>query len=149
MGLSHVGHNCLIGNSVIICNCALLAGHVHIGDRAFISGGVAIHQFMHIGRLAMLSGNARVTMDVPPFTLMAERNEIYALNRVGLKRAKISDEALGELKKLFKLFYRSGLNGTQALKEASTEGAFTTAEARELIDFVRNSPNGICPPSRG
>jgi UDP-N-acetylglucosamine acyltransferase len=148
MGLSHVGHNCVIGNHVIICNCALVAGHVHVADNAFISGGVVIHQFTHIGRLAMFSGNARVSMDVPPFTLAAERNEIHALNLVGLRRAKISREAIGELKQLFKMFYLSGLNGTQALKEVSADGAFKTAEAREFIEFVRSSPNGICPPSR-
>ena len=148
MAASHVGHNCVIGNNVIVCNCALLAGHVHVGDNAFISGGVVIHQFTHVGRLAMFSGNARVSMDVPPFTLAAERNEIHSLNLVGLRRAKISREALGELKKLFKLFYLSGLNGTEALKEASLDGAFTTAEAREFIEFIRHSPNGICPSPR-
>lgn len=148
MANAHVGHNCVIGNNVIICNCALVAGLVHVGDRAFISGGVVIHQFTHIGRLAMFSGNARVSMDVPPFTLAAERNEIHALNLVGLRRAKISREAIAELKQLFKLFYLSGMNGTQALKEASVDGAFKTAEAREFIEFVRSSPNGICPPAR-
>jgi UDP-N-acetylglucosamine acyltransferase len=96
----------------------------------------------------MLSGNARVSMDVPPFTLAAERNEIHALNLVGLRRAKIPREAIAELKQLFKLFYLSGMNGTQALKEASVDGAFKTAEGREFIEFVRSSPNGICPPAR-
>ena len=148
MATAHVGHNCVIGNGVIICNCALVAGHVHVADRAFISGGVVIHQFTHVGRLAMFSGNARVSMDVPPFTLAAERNEIHALNLVGLRRMKISRDALGELKKLYQMFYLSGMNGTQALVEASRDGAFTTVEAREFIEFVRNSPNGICPPSR-
>jgi UDP-N-acetylglucosamine acyltransferase len=148
MATAHVGHNCVIGNNVIICNCALLAGHVHVGDRAFISGGVVIHQFTHVGRLAMFSGNARVSMDVPPFTLAAERNEIHALNLVGLRRMKISREAIAELKQLYQLFYLSGSNGTQALKEASAEGAFKTTEAREFIEFVRHSPNGICPPAR-
>jgi UDP-N-acetylglucosamine acyltransferase len=148
MAAAHVGHDCVIGNNVIIVNCVLLAGHVHVGDRAFISGGAVIHQFMHVGRLAMISGNARVSKDVPPFTLEAERNEVHALNLVGLKRAKIAPESLTELKKLFKLFYLSGINGTQALKEASHDGAFATVEAREFIEFVRHSPNGICPLAR-
>jgi acyl-[acyl carrier protein]--UDP-N-acetylglucosamine O-acyltransferase len=87
-------------------------------------------------------------MDVPPFTLAAERNEIHALNMVGLRRMKISREALGELKKLYQMFYLSGMNGTQALAEASRDGAFTTTEGREFIEFARNSPNGICPPAR-
>jgi UDP-N-acetylglucosamine acyltransferase len=142
MAASHVGHNCIIGNNVIICNCALLGGHVHVGDRAFISGGVVIHQFTHIGRLAMLSGNAGVSMDVPPFTLAAGRNEVHALNLVGLKRAKIAGDALSELKQLFKLFYRSGINVSEALKRADR---FASPDAQEFIEFVRRSPNGLCP----
>jgi UDP-N-acetylglucosamine acyltransferase len=149
MGMAHVGHNCVIGNQVIICNGALVAGYAHVGDRAFLSGCVLIHQFTHVGRLAMFSGGAKVSMDVPPFTLAAERNEVHALNMVGLKRACLSTAAVAELKKLFKLFYHSGLNGTQALAEASREGMFATAEAKEFTEFVRRSPNGICPgPSR-
>ena len=148
MGLSHVGHNCVLGNGVIICNCALVAGHVHIGDRAFVSGGVVIHQFTRVGRLAMFSGNARVSMDVPPFTLAAERNEIHALNLVGLRRAKIPAPAIRELKQLFQLFYLSGKTGTAALSEATQDGRFKTAEAVELIEFVRTSPNGMCPGIR-
>ena len=77
-------------------------------------------------------------------TLEAERNQIHGLNLVGLRRAKIPMEAVSELKRLFKLFYLAGLNGTQAIKEASQDGAFKTAEAREFIEFVRKSPNGIC-----
>ncbi len=148
MVAAHVGHNCVIGNNVIICNCAMLGGHVHVDDRAFISGGVVIHQFTRIGRLTMCSGNARISKNVPPFTLEAERNEIHALNLVGLRRAKISREAIAELKRLYQLFYLSDVNGTQALQEASVEGAYKTAEAREFIEFVRNSPKGICPPAR-
>jgi UDP-N-acetylglucosamine acyltransferase len=148
MGFSHVGHNCRVGNQVTLCNGALLAGHVHVGDRAFISGGVAVHQFIHIGRLAMLSGNARLSMDVPPFLTMAERNEIHAPNLVGLKRAMLTEDAVAEIKKLYKLFYRSGLSTANAIKRAGSEGVNQTAEAREFIDFVRNSPNGICPGPR-
>jgi len=148
MGLSHVGHNCILGNSVILCNCALLAGHVHIADRAFISGGTVIHQFTHVGRLSMFSGNARVSRDVPPFTLAAERNEIHALNLVGLRRAKIPAPAISELKQLFQLFYLAGKTGTAALTEAATPGRFRTAEALEFIEFVRQSPNGLCPGPR-
>jgi UDP-N-acetylglucosamine acyltransferase len=118
---------------------------VHIGDRAFIGGGAVIHQFMLVGRLAMISGNARISMDVPPFTIEAERNQVHALNLIGLRRANVAAPAVSELKKLFRLFYLSKLNGTQALAEASKAGAFVTAEAREFIEFVRQSPNGICP----
>lgn len=143
MAAAHIGHNCVVGNRVILCNCALLAGHVRVGDRAFVSGGVVIHQFTQVGRLAMISGNARVSMDVPPFTLVAERNEVYALNLVGLRRAALPPATVAELKKLFRLYYLSGMTGTQALAQA--EGRFQTPEAREFIAFVRESPNGVCP----
>ena len=145
MANAHVGHNCVVGNQVIICNGALLAGHVHVQDRAFLSGYVLIHQFIHIGRLAMMSGGARVSMDVPPFLLASERNEISTVNLIGLKRAGVPPAGIAEIKKLFKLFYHAGLNGSQALAEATKEGAFQTPEARGFIEFVRNSPNGICP----
>ncbi len=149
MASSHVGHNCVIGHNIILANAVLLGGHVHIGDRAFVGGGAVIHQFTLVGRLAMLSGNARVSMDVPPFTIESERNRVHALNLVGLRRANVPAPAVSELKKLFRLVYLSGLNGTQALAEAAKDGAFVTAEAREFIEFVKNSPNGICPaPSK-
>jgi UDP-N-acetylglucosamine acyltransferase len=143
---SHVGHNCVIGNQVIICNCALVAGHVHISDRVFISGGVVIHQFVHIGRLVMLSGNSAVSMDVPPFVTTAERNAVHTLNVVGLRRAQIAPAAQSEIRKLFRLFYRDGLSISVALKKATTDCGFTSPEAQEFLDFVRQSPNGICPP---
>lgn len=143
MGQSHVAHNCVIGNGVIICNGALVAGHAHIGDRAFLSGCVLIHQFTHVGRLVMFQGGAGVSMDVPPFTLAANVNEVRALNLVGLRRAKITREAISELKALFQLFYLSGKTGSQALAESS--GKFHTPEAQEFIAFVKQSPNGICP----
>jgi UDP-N-acetylglucosamine acyltransferase len=143
MVASHVGHNCVIGNDVIITNCALLGGHVEVGDRAFISGGVVIHQFTRIGRLAMLSGNARLSIPVPPFTLAAERNEIAALNLIGLRRAKIPAESISELKRLFQLFYLSGKNGSQAL--ADSDGKFSTPEAREFLEFVKTSQHKVQP----
>jgi UDP-N-acetylglucosamine acyltransferase len=148
MAQAHVGHNCVVGNGVIMANAALLAGHVHIGDRAFISGCAVVHQFTHVGRLALLSGLSGVSMDVPPFTLAAERNAVHALNIVGLRRAKIARNAIAELKQLFRLFYSSGLNVRDALEQASASGAFVTAEAKEFIEFVRNSPNGICRAER-
>jgi UDP-N-acetylglucosamine acyltransferase len=143
MAAAHVGHNCRVGNHAIIVNCALLAGHVHVGDRAFISGGAVIHQFIQIGRLAMLSGRAGISMDIPPFTLAAERNQVYGLNLVGLRRAQVARAAISELKQVFQIFYRSGKTRPQALGE--TDGRFHTPEAREFIEFARQSPNGLCP----
>lgn len=149
MGGAHVGHNCALGNRVILCNCVLLAGHVTVGERAFLSGGAAVHQFIKLGGGVMISGNARISMDVPPFLMAAERNEIYGINVVGLKRSNLSPEANRDIKQLFKLFYRSGLTTSAALAQAAAGGGFHTTEARAFLDFVRSSPNGICPRSRG
>lgn len=142
---AHVAHNCVLRDRVILANAALLGGHVHVGDRAFISGGAVIHQFIRVGRLVMISGNSRVTMDVPPFMLLAERNEIYSLNIVGLKRAGLSSAAASEIKKLYKLFYRAEINVSEALRQSA---GFTTPEAMEFLEFVRSSPNGICPAAQ-
>jgi UDP-N-acetylglucosamine acyltransferase len=145
MANSHVGHNCVLGNRVIMANAVLLAGHVHIGDRAFVSGGAVVHQFILVGKVAMISGLSRITMDVPPFTTVAERNEVHGLNTIGLKRAGLSVEALNELKKLYRLFHRSDLTVPAALAQATD---LTTPEAREFVEFIRQSPNGICQAER-
>lgn len=144
MGGAHVGHNSVVGNNVIICNYAVLGGHVHVADRVFISASAMIHQFIYVGRLAFLSGGAGVTKDVPPFMIAHERNEIWSINLVGLQRAGISQEAMKEIKKVYKIFYRSDLNTTHALEEIE-RGGFQSVEAREFVDFVRNSPNGVVP----
>jgi UDP-N-acetylglucosamine acyltransferase len=146
MACSHVGHNCAIGNNVIIANAVLLAGHVRVDDRAFISGGVVVQQFTRIGRVSMISGNSRISADVPPFMLVAERNELYGLNVVGLKRAGINLKTVAELKQVYRMFFMAGLNVSQALAEASKPGTFATPEAKEFIEFVRGSENGICGP---
>jgi UDP-N-acetylglucosamine acyltransferase len=145
MASSHVAHNCILGNCVILANAALLGGHVHVGDRAFISGGAVIHQFIHVGRLAMISGNSRVSMDVPPFVLLVERNVVAGLNMVGLKRAGVSPESIQEIKQLYRLFYRSNLNVSQALRRSEEAGQYERPESREWMEFIRQSPNGICP----
>jgi len=148
MACAHVGHNCVIGNHVIMANAALLAGHVRVDDRAFISGGVVVQQFSHIGRVVMISGNAQITTDIPPFLLVVERNELYGLNLVGLKRAGISVKTVAELKRLYRIFFLSGLNGSQALTEVAQPGVFNTPEANEFIEFVRNATNPLCAPPR-
>src|ERR1700690_2158956 len=88
MTSGHIAHNCKIGNRTVICSCALVAGYVEVEDQAFISGGVVVHQYSKIGRLAMIGGNTRVNRDVPPFFLYSGFNvAAVGLNLVGLKRA--------------------------------------------------------------
>jgi UDP-N-acetylglucosamine acyltransferase len=142
MGYSHIAHDCVIGNEVIIANGALLAGHVHIDDQVFISGNVVIHQFCEVGRLAMLSGLARVSKGVPPFMTVVERNAVTGLNVVGLKRAGFTPAERAQVKQAFKLLYRSGLNVKQAME--AIEEAELGPGAAEIIDFIQRSRRGIC-----
>ncbi len=122
MAYVHVAHNCCIENGVIISNAVNLAGHVHIESQARIGGVLGIHQFVYIGRLAMVGGMSRVDRDVPPYMLV-EGNpaSVRTLNQVGLKRAGLSEveqgQVLRSLKKAFKLLYRSGLTLNQALEQ--------------------------------
>jgi UDP-N-acetylglucosamine acyltransferase len=143
MTSGHIAHNCIIGNSTVIASCALVAGYVEVEDRAFISGGVVIHQFSKIGRLAMIGGNTRVNSDVPPFFLYTGFNvEAKGLNLVGLKRAGYKASDLSTLKKAYQLLYRSGLKLQEALAKIETE--IPTADTLHLVDFIRRSERGIC-----
>ena len=131
---THVGHNCSLGNGVVIANDCLLGGHVRIDDRAFVGGGSRFHQGIRMGRLVMAEG--RFTQNLPPF-LSAAKNQVYGMNIVGLRRADFSAAEKDEIKRAFKLLYRSGLNTKQALaKAAETEYG---PIGREFFDFVANA----------
>ena len=139
----HIAHNGQVGNNTVICNNCSLAGYVELGDGAFLSGGVVVHQFSKIGRLAMIGGNTRVNMDVPPFVLTSDFNvTAHGLNLVGLRRAGMSREAILGLKKAYRLLYRSGLKQEEALVRIEAE--VPSEEAKELVAFIRSSERGIC-----
>src|SRR5690349_25065772 len=116
MTSGHIAHNCRIGNRTVIASCALIAGYAEIEDEAFVSGGVVVHQYSKIGRLAMIGGNTRVNSDVPPFFLYTGFNvEPKGLNLVGLKRAGYRASDVSRLKKAYAILYRSGLKLEEAL----------------------------------
>jgi UDP-N-acetylglucosamine acyltransferase len=143
MTSGHIAHNSEIGDRVVIASCALVAGYVTIEDQAFVSGGVVIHQYSKIGRLAMIGGNTRVNADVPPFFLYSGFNVTpVGVNTVGLERAGYTPQQIAELKRVFRLLYRSGVKQDEALERILAE--VPTAEARHLVAFVRSSERGIC-----
>jgi UDP-N-acetylglucosamine acyltransferase len=145
---AHIGHNCEIGNNVIIANSCLLAGYVRVDDGAFLGGGSTFHQFMHIGRLVMVQGSSAFGKDLPPFVVAAERNAVFGLNVVGLRRAGFSAKDREDVKAAFKLVYLSGLNISQALEKAATMKLGKVG--REFVDFVANAKNrSICRLKRG
>lgn len=140
----HVGHNCRIGNGVIIANNCLLGGYVRIEDGVFIGGGTTFHQFTHAGRLVMTQGSSAFGKDIPPFLLAAERNFVFGVNVLGLKRAGFGAAERDEIRRAFKLLYRSGLNTKQALEEAAATEFGPLG--REFFEFVANArKRGIVP----
>jgi UDP-N-acetylglucosamine acyltransferase len=148
MTSGHIAHNCRIGNRTVIASCSLVAGYVEVEDQAFVSGGVAIHQFCRIGRLAMIAGMTRVNMDAPPYFMYAGLYVMpEGLNRVGLRRAGFSREEVVALKTAYKILYRSGLKLADALVKIECEVA--TEHARHLVEFIRSSKRGICREARG
>src|ERR1700683_3143896 len=143
MTSGHIAHNCKIGNGTVICSCALVAGYVEVEDQAFISGGVVVHQYSKIGRLAMIGGNTRVNSDAPPFFLYSGFHvEARGLNLVGLKRAGYKLADIAALKKAYQILYRSGLKLEDALARIESQAA--TPETLHLVTFVRRSRRGIC-----
>ncbi len=138
---AHIAHNCQIGNNVILANGALLAGHVHIADRAFISGNCLVHQFVRVGTLALMQGGSAVSKDLPPFTIARGDNGICGLNTIGLRRAGFSAEDRMELKKLYHEVFRSGENITKVA--LACKSMFKSQPAQLLVDFVLSSKRGV------
>jgi UDP-N-acetylglucosamine acyltransferase len=143
MSYVHLGHDCHVGDGVILSNGVQLAGHVTIEEKATISGLVAVHQFARIGRFSFVGGMSRVSKDVPPF-IKAVGNPIklYGLNSVGLQRNNFPDEVIRELKRAYRLFFRSELNVSQALDKARAE-LHPFPEVEALIRFVDESGRGV------
>lgn len=142
MAYTHVGHNCVIEDSVVIANGVALAGHVHIESRATISGVLGVHQYVHIGTLAMVGGMSRIARDVPPY-MRVEGNpaRVRTLNIVGLKRAGIAQVEQGQvyrsLKKAFRILYRSELTFDRALEQL--ELIADSEYLQHLLQFLRMS----------
>lgn len=143
MSYVHLAHDCHIGNGVILGNSVQLAGHVIIEDRATLSGLSGVHQFVRIGRHAFIGGCSRVSKDIPPF-LKAVGNpvKLYGLNSVGLQRSGFSEPVVRELKRAYRLFFRSDLNVSQAMQRAETELEMFP-EVKELMRFVEGSGRGV------
>ncbi len=143
MSYVHLAHDCHIGDGVIISNGTQLAGHVKIDDRAIISGLCAVHQFAKIGRHAFVGGMSRVAKDIPPYVkAVGNPVKLYGLNSVGLQRSGFPDTVVSELKKAYRLFFRSDLNISQAMERAAGE-LKPFPEVQSFIAFVEASGRGI------
>jgi len=142
---AHIGHDCTLGDHVTIANAVQVAGHCEIQDGATIGGISVLHQFVRVGRLAMIGGDSGLRQDAPPFMLTSGPTPalVYGLNRLGLARASLSLATRRELKQAFSILYRSGLNTSQAVERIRAE-LKCLPETVELLEFIRHSRRGVC-----
>ena len=142
MAYSHVGHDCIVGNEVIITNYTPLAGHVHVEDYVIISGHSGVHQFVKIGTMAMIGGMTKILKDVPPYTLVEGiPGIVHGLNSVGLKRRGLKPEVRKDLKKALKIFLNKELLLRDAIEEIEKIAKFD--EVRHFADFLKESKRGV------
>lgn len=142
MANSHVAHNCLIGDYVILANGVALGGHAEVQDRAFLSGNCLVHQFMRVGTLSLMQGGSAISQDLPPYTMARGVNGMCGLNVIGLRRAGFTPEQRTELKRMYHLLFRSGLILKEALRQAGLPPE--ESPSRLLIDFVSSAKRGLC-----
>jgi len=143
MAYTHVAHDCKTGRGVILANNATLAGHITIEDYVTIGGLTALHQFVRVGKHAYIGGKSAVVKDVPPYVIAAgDRAKLHGLNRVGLKRAGFSDDALAALKKTYRLIFRIGLTLNEAIARVRAE-VDQTPEVDYFLSFIQASERGM------
>ncbi len=145
----HVAHDCRLDDKVVMANAVLLAGHVHVGAGAFVGGSAVVHQFARIGEGAMIGGAARVSRDVPPFTMTTERDEVVGLNVVGLRRRGLPRETLEELKRAFRAVNVPVGNMREIAAGQLASGGYSSGEARRYLEFFASGRRGFVRARRG
>ena len=143
MAYSHVAHDCVLKDNIIIGNASQIAGEVDIDDYAIVSGGSLVHQFTRISKHVMIQGGSRIGKDIPPYTLIGRDPIVYCgINIVGLRRRGFTNQQVYLIQDIYRTLYTRGLNNTDALKAIETE--YEPCEERDLIlDFIKNSKRGI------
>ena len=142
MANAHVAHNCRVADRAILGNGALLGGYVQVGERAFISGNCVVHQFVRIGRLALMRGLSRTSRDVPPFALLDGTHEVHGTNRVGMRRAGVDAERIRAVDAAFRLLFRVRQNLGEAMARVERELG-DVPEVAEVLAFIRASKRGV------
>ena len=143
MATAHVAHDCIIKNNVIIVNGVMLAGHVEIGEFAIIGGLSGVHQFIHIGKHAMISGGSLIRKDVPPYVKAAKEPLSYiGINSIGLRRRGFSSKKINEIQDIYRILFQKNNNTTQATRILEAE-VNVSSERDEVLEFIKNSQRGI------
>ena len=143
MAYSHIAHDCIVGNGVIMANCATLAGHLVVEDFVGIGGLCGVHQFVRLGKMSYIGGCSKITQDIPPF-MIADGTplEVHTINSVGMTRRGVGEAAQALLKKAYKIIYREGLSTRQALEKIEAEIELVP-EIQYLVSFIKASSRGI------
>jgi UDP-N-acetylglucosamine acyltransferase len=143
MSYSHVGHDCTLGDNIVMANVATLAGHVEIGDCANLGGLSAVHQYCKIGAYSFIANNGAVTRDVPPYVLaVGQPAEPHSVNKVGLERRGFTAEQILNIQRAYRVLYRSKLKLDEALEKLE-QAAASQPEIRIFVDFIRRSTRSI------
>lgn len=144
MANAHVGHDCAVGDDVVLATNIMLGGHVDVGSHTFFGGGAGAHQFSRIGEGVMIAGLARITQDLAPFLLVAERNEVAGLNLVGLRRRGVARESIAELKDCYRDVFAGG--DPRKLAAARLAAGVRSAEAKRFLEFFATGKRGFARP---
>jgi UDP-N-acetylglucosamine acyltransferase len=143
MAYSHVAHDCRLGDQIVMANCATLGGHVELGDWVIMGGLSAVHQYTKVGAHCFIAHNAAVTRDVPPYVMAVGRPAApHSINSEGLKRRGFTAEQILNIRRAYRLLYRSGLKLKTALEELE-KAAATQGEIRPFVEFIKRSERSI------
>jgi UDP-N-acetylglucosamine acyltransferase len=143
MAYTHVAHDCVVGDKIVMSNCATLGGHVHLGDWVIMGGFSGVHQFCKVGPHAFIANNTAVTRDVPPFVMaVGQPAEPHSINSEGLKRRGYSEEQIRNLRNAYKILYRSDLKLADAVAQLKELGA-SQPEVAELVEFIGTSARSL------
>jgi UDP-N-acetylglucosamine acyltransferase len=143
MATSHIGHNCQLGDNIILANGALLGGYVEVGDNVFISGNCVVHQFVKIGDYALMRGLSATSRDVPPYAIIDWQHTVRGVNVIGLKRAGFEEKRIRQIRAAFQILFRKGRNLALAVKEVEKSGR-ANADVLALLEFIKSSKRGVC-----
>jgi UDP-N-acetylglucosamine acyltransferase len=143
MAYSHVAHDCQVGNKIVMSNCATLGGHVELGDWVIMGGLSAVHQFTKIGAHCFVANNAAVTRDVPPYVMTVGQPAVpHSVNSEGLKRRGFSETQIRNIRRAYRILYRSGLKLQAAIVELD-QAALTQAEIKPFVEFIKHTTRSI------
>jgi UDP-N-acetylglucosamine acyltransferase len=144
MAYSHIAHDCLLGDNVIMANSTQLAGHVHVEDYVIFGGATLVHQFSFVGCHSMIQGGSKITKDVPPYTLIGkEPPKVEGLNKIGLKRRGFTDLEIQSIEDFYQIILHSGFNVSQGISEYLKDTPEPIDKVQHCIEFIKQSQRGI------